>query len=59
MTKKDLVKIIREVVKREVQKEVKKIFIKESTSPKLENILTEVETSKQSTPTKKYTDNEA
>ena len=59
MTKKDLVKIIREVVKREVQKEVKKIFIKEETSPKLENILTEVETPKQSTPTKKYTDNEA
>ena len=32
MTKKDLVKIIREVVKREVQKEVKKIFIKEQVS---------------------------
>ena len=32
MTKKDLVKIIREVVKREVQKEVKKIFIKEEVS---------------------------
>ena len=29
MTKKDLVKIIQEVVKREVQKEVKMIFIKE------------------------------
>ena len=32
MTKKDLVKIIQEVVKREVQKEVKKIFIKEQVS---------------------------
>ena len=32
MTKKDLVKIIREVVKREVQKEVKKIFIEEQVS---------------------------
>ncbi len=31
MTKKDLVKIIREVVRREVQKEVKKIFIEEQT----------------------------
>ena len=35
MTKKDLVKIIREVVKREVQKEVKKIFIKEQVYPTL------------------------
>ena len=32
MTKKDLVKIIQEVVRREVQKEVKKIFIKENKS---------------------------
>ena len=32
MTKKDLVKIIQEVVKREVQKEVKKLFIKENKS---------------------------
>jgi hypothetical protein len=32
MTKKDLVKVIQEVVRREVQKEVKKIFIKEQTS---------------------------
>ena len=39
MTKKDLVKIIREVVRREVQKEVKKIFIKEDTLPKLENMI--------------------
>ena len=43
MTKKDLVKIIREVVRREVQKEVKKIFIKEETSPKLQNIVSEIE----------------
>ena len=32
MTKKDFIKIIREVVKREVQKEVKKIFIEEQIS---------------------------
>ena len=32
MTKKELVKIIQEVVKREVQKEVKKLFIKENKS---------------------------
>jgi len=32
MTKKDLVKIIQEVVRREVQKEVKKLFIKENKS---------------------------
>ncbi len=42
MTKKDLVKIIREVVRREVQKEVKKIFIKEESSPTLEEVLPEV-----------------
>ena len=35
MTKKDLVKIIREVVRREVQKEVQKIFIKEDYKGKL------------------------
>jgi hypothetical protein len=33
MTKKELVKIIQEAVKREVQKEVKKIFINEGTQP--------------------------
>ena len=32
MTKKDFIKIIREVVKREVQKEVKKLFIEEQIS---------------------------
>ena len=42
MTKKDLVKIIREVVRREVQKEVKKIFIKEEASPTLSEVLPEV-----------------
>ena len=41
MTKKDLVKIIREVVRREVQKEVQKIFIKEDTSPTLESMVSE------------------
>ena len=30
MTKKDLIKIIREVVRREVKKEVQQIFIKEN-----------------------------
>ena len=46
MTKKELVKIIQEAVRREVKKEVKKIFIKENTSsddsPKLENIAAEI-----------------
>ena len=42
MTKKDLVKIIREVVRREVQKEVKKIFIKEDTLSTLKDIVPEV-----------------
>jgi len=41
MTKKELVKIIQEAVRREVKKEVKKIFIKENASPKLEDILSE------------------
>ena len=58
MTKKDLVKIIREVVRREVQKEVKKIFIKEETSPKLQNIVSEIKESSV-TPSKTYTKNEA
>ena len=44
MTKKELVKIIREAVRREVKKEVKKIFIKENKSIKLEDILSEKET---------------
>ena len=45
MTKKDLVKIIREVVRREVQKEVKKIFIKEDTLSRLQDIVPEVKKS--------------
>ena len=39
MTKKDLVKIIREVVRKEVQKEVQKIFIKEETTPLLQDMV--------------------
>jgi len=60
MTKKDLVKIIREVVKREVQKEVHKIFIKEETSNKLSDIVPDVsiETSEPIKETH-YTKNEA
>ena len=34
MTKKDLVKVIQEVVRREVKKEVKKIFIQEQRTSK-------------------------
>ena len=39
MTKKQLMKIITEVVRKEVQKEVEKIFIKEETSSKLVDAL--------------------
>ena len=39
MTKTELLKIIQEVVRREVQKEVQKIFIKEETSSKLKDIV--------------------
>tara|TARA_R100001377_G_C3173473_1_gene103938 strand:+ start:302 stop:745 length:444 start_codon:yes stop_codon:yes gene_type:complete len=39
MNKKQFMKIITEVVRIEVQKEVKKIFIKEETSPQLTDIL--------------------
>ena len=42
MTKKQLMKIITEVVRKEVQKEVKKIFIKEEASTKLTDIVPEV-----------------
>ena len=42
MTKKDLVKIIQEAVRREVKKEVQKIFIKEESSPTLKEIIPEV-----------------
>ena len=47
MTKKDLVKIIREVVRREVKKEVGKIFIKEETSSKLEDFIPKTSEKKQ------------
>ena len=50
MTKKELVKIIQEAVRREVQKEVKKIFIKEETSSKLEDVISDVKISKQKDP---------
>ena len=39
MTKKELVKIIQEVVRKEVKKEVQKIFIKEETSPLLQDVI--------------------
>ena len=58
MTKKDLIKIIREAVRIEVKKEVKKIFINEEPTPKLENMIS----SKVSKPKKqkqiKYTKDE-
>ena len=54
MTKKDLVKIIREVVRKEVKKEVQKIFIKEETSSKLIDIISNVSEPKEVT---RYTKN--
>ena len=39
MTKKELVKIIQEAVRKEVKKEVQKIFIKEETSPLLQDVI--------------------
>tara|TARA_R100001377_G_scaffold84925_2_gene69635 strand:- start:130 stop:579 length:450 start_codon:yes stop_codon:yes gene_type:complete len=42
MTKKGLVKIIQEVVRREVKKEIKKIFIKENNSTQLKDIIPQV-----------------
>jgi len=56
MTKKDLVKIIQEAVRREVKKEVKRIFIKEESSNKLSDIIPEVSEPKEE---KQYTKNEA
>ena len=56
MTKKDLVKIIREVVKREVQKEVKKIFIEEQVSKPVIKNKPVVEHSKEEV---RYTKNES
>ena len=49
MTKTELLKIIQEVVRKEVQKEVKKIFIKEETSSKLKDIVPEVSEPKEET----------
>ena len=63
MTKKELVKIIQEAVRREVKKEVKKIFIKENKSIKLEDILSEKETTsplkKQKLKQQQFSKNEA
>ena len=56
MSKKELVKIIQEAVRREVKKEVGKIFIKEESSNKLSDIIPEVSEPKEE---KKYTKNEA
>ena len=56
MTKKDLVKIIREVVKREVQKEVKKIFIEEQVSKPTKVIEQKVQQKKAYTKNKSLND---
>jgi len=56
MTKKELMKIITEVVRKEVKKEVQKIFIKEETSNKLIDIIPKVSKPEQE---KHYTDNES
>ena len=56
MTKKELVKIIQEAVRREVKKEVGKIFIKEESSSKLSDIIPEASEPKEE---KQYTKNEA
>ena len=56
MTKKDLVKIIQEAVRREVKKEMKKIFIKEESSTKLSDIIPKVSEPKED---KQYTKNDA
>ena len=45
MTKKELVKIIQEAVRREVKKEIEKIFIKEESSPTLESMISKPEVS--------------
>ncbi len=47
MTKKDLVKIIREVVKIEVKKQVNEIFIKDNDSSSLSELVTETVTEKE------------
>ncbi len=59
MTKKELVKIIQEAVRREVKKEVQKIFINEQSTPKLESMIdTKVSKPKPKTQIK-YTKDEA
>ncbi len=56
MTKKELVKIIQEAVRREVKKEVGKIFIKEESSNKLSDIIPKITEPKGE---KQYTTNKA
>ena len=47
MNKKQFMKVITEVVRKEVQKEVKKIFIKEQSSPKMMDMMSEISEPKQ------------
>ena len=56
MTKKDLVKVIQEVVRREVKKEAKKIFIKEqkTSTQKLTDVIPQISEPKEKV---KYTNN--
>ena len=57
MTKKELVKIIQEVVRREIKKEVNKIFIKEQkTSQKLTDVIPKVSKPREKV---KYTKNKS
>ena len=57
MTKKELVKIIQEVVRREIKKEVNKIFIKEQkTSQKLTDVIPKVSNPREKV---KYTKNKS
>ena len=58
MTKKELVKIIREVVRREIKKEINEIFIKEqkTSEPKLADVISQVSEPKEKV---KYTNNKS
>ena len=58
MTKKELVKIIREVVRREIKKEINEIFIKEQTTSKtqLADVIPKVSEPKKKV---KYTNNKS
>ena len=58
MTKKELVKIIREVVRREIKKEINEIFIKEQTTSKtqLADVISQVSEPKEKV---KYTNNKS